>query len=135
MAKSSRGLIWKKAPDVKKKISHLINNLQVDWIRVSQIHCFRSEGSKARAYARIWGLGRIWQLALSEKPAYIIEVISERYDPLSEKKKTEVLLHEIAHIPTTFSGALLPHFKKGKRSFHKRVHDLIKSYNRTNKKI
>ena len=134
MTKSLGRLDWKKAPDVKKKVNHLIKNLQVDWIRASQVHCFRSEGSKARAYARIWGLSRIWQLALNEKPAYVIEVISEKYDSLPEKKKTEVLLHEIAHIPTTFSGALLPHFKRGKRSFHKKVHDLIKSYNRTSKK-
>lgn len=134
MAKTSKKVEWEKAPDIKKRIGVLVKSLNEDWLKSSKIHCFRSTGSTARAYARIWGLSRIWQLALGEDPSYIIEVISEKFDPLSDKKKTEVLLHEIAHIPTTFSGALVPHFKKGKRNFHKKVHDLIKQNERMNRK-
>jgi len=132
--KSSK-LEWEKAPDIGLSINRLIDSLQADWIDSSNVHCFRSTGSKSRAYARIWGLSRIWQIALKLEPAYVVEVISEKFDKLSDRKKDEVLLHEIAHIPSTFSGALVPHFKKGKRNFHKRVHDLIKSHNRVNKKV
>ena len=33
-----------------------------------------------------------------EKPAYIIEVISEKFNKLPKRKQDDVLLHELAHI-------------------------------------
>lgn len=119
-----------KAPDIKKRVDKLISSLEFSWIEKNQIHCFRSKKSTARAYARIWGLPRIWQLALNKKPSYILEVISEKYDRLSQRKKDQVLLHELAHIPKTFSGSLVPHYKKGKRKFNDTVRDIIRKYNK-----
>ena len=63
--------------------------------------------------ARVWGLGRIWQQALDLSPAYIIEVISEKFDRLAEKEQDVILIHELLHIPKTFSGALVPHRRRG----------------------
>lgn len=80
--------------------------------------------------ARIWSFGKIWQLALNQKPAYIIEVISEKFDSLSDKEKNNVLLHEIAHIPNNFSGALVPHIRRGKRNFFTKVKRLISLNNK-----
>jgi predicted metallopeptidase len=54
-------------------------------------------------------LGRIWQEALRRPPAYIIEVISENYDPLPEEEKEKTLIHELLHIPKGFSGGFRPH--------------------------
>ena len=127
------GVEWTAAPDVKKKLYRLANLLELGWIKTSRIFCVRSIGTKTRAIARIWGLGRVWQLALRQKPAYIIEVISERYDRLGEEEKDKVLLHEISHIPKNFSGALLPHIRRGKRSFHDKVKILVAQYSKARK--
>ena len=121
---------WSKAPDIKKRILVLKKNLELDWLSMDRIYCFRSKNSKARAYARIWGLGRIWQMAMDLKPSYIIEVISEKYDRLSEKEKNKVLIHELVHIPKNFSGSLIPHYRKGKRNFKNKVRSLVAQYNK-----
>ncbi len=57
---------------------------------------------------------RIWQKALRVKAHYIIEVLSEKFDKLDENNKNKILIHELMHIPKTFSGALLPHRGRGK---------------------
>lgn len=127
---TGKRVLWEKAPEIDKRIETLIKKLQISWLDKSNIYAFKSSNSKTKAFARIWGLPRIWQMALKTKPAYIIEVISEKFDKLSQKKQDEILLHEIAHIPSTFSGSLVPHFKKGKRSFTKRVRNLVKKNNK-----
>lgn len=128
---SGKALDWQKAPDIQEKVDRMISSIKPQWLREGRVYCFRSKNSKSRAYARIWGLSKIWQLALSEKPAYVIEVISEKFDNLKEKQKDEILIHELAHIPKNFSGSLLPHIRKrGKRNFNDRVKGLIIQYKR-----
>lgn len=132
MRKRNLRVDWKKAPDIKIRIFQIVNSLKINWVDASRIYCFRSEYSQSRAYARIWGLTKIWQLALSEKPGYIIEVLSERFDKLGRLEQDKVLLHELAHIPRNFSGSLLPHVRKrGKRNFHDRVEKLFAHYSRS----
>ena len=114
----NKKLEWENAPDIKERVDKLIDKLELDWLDTNQIYCLRSNYSKARAYARIWGMGRIWQEAIGIKPSYCIEVLSEKFDHLSIERKDKILLHELAHIPKNFSGALVPHTKKGKGSFH-----------------
>lgn len=97
------------AEDVQKLVTHLINKLDFVHMKADAIHCVRSYGSKARAYARIWGLPRIFQVAAGYKPTYVIEVLSKYYDKLPDEEKTKVLIHELLHIPRTFSGALKSH--------------------------
>jgi len=121
---------WQKAPDVKERAEKIIKSLPMDWVETDRIYFYRSTGSRARAYARIWGLSRIWQLALEEKPAYIIEVLSEKFDRLKDSQKDEVIIHELTHIPKNFSGSLMPHFRKGKNNFHKKVKMYLDSYRR-----
>lgn len=119
-----------KAQDIKKRLGPLARASGADWVNLSRVFCFRSIGSQTRAAARIWGLNRIWQQALGEKPAYILEVISERFDNLPQKKQNEVLIHELAHIPKNFSGALLPHTRKRKGSFYDKLKKMLATYNR-----
>ena len=124
---------WKKAPDIKKRITILTKTLNLDWIKIQRIYCFRSNYSSSRAYARIWGLSRIWQKALGQSPAYIIEVLSEHFDKLGSREQDKVLLHEITHIPKNFSGSLLPHIRRrGARNFNSKVEQLISRYLKNN---
>ena len=105
---------WEKAPDLQKEVENLIKNLKLNYIDPKRIKVFRSYGSKSRARARIWSLPRIWQQALKVKPHYCIEVLSEKFDQLSVADQTRVLIHELLHIPKTFSGSLLPHRGRGR---------------------
>lgn len=123
---------WKKAPDIKKRINFIVKKLDLESIKTRNIYCFRSQYSTSRAYARIWGLSKVWQLALTQKPAYIIEVLTEKFDKLNTKEQDKVLIHELAHIPKNFSGSLLPHIRRrGKRNFEDRVRSLFRKYDRT----
>lgn len=66
-------------------------------------------------------------MALEKDPAYVIEVISERFDRLGEKEKDEVILHELAHIPRNFSGSLMAH-SHAKGAFHDKLGVFIHKY-------
>jgi len=131
MSLSSDRIDWKPASDVEKRVSGLVASAEIDWVDLARIKCFRSERAQTRAIARIWGLPRIWQIALNEGPHYVIEVISEKFDKLNAREQDRVLLHEIAHIPKNFSGALLPHRRKGKGNFYSKLRAMIKKYDRT----
>ena len=130
---NSNKITWFSDLDVQKNVVKLLKKLNFSNFDNSRIYCLRSENANTRAIARIYGLSRIWQKVLKQKPAYIIEVVSEKYDKLSDNEKNKVLLHEIAHIPKNFSGSLIPHIKKGKRSFYlklKRLIDIEKGLNK-----
>ncbi len=100
---------YQKAPEIKKTIEVLIEKLNFEYIVPKRIHCIRSFDAKTRAYARIWGMAPLFQEVVGIEPNYIIEVISQRFDKLNEREKIKTLIHELMHIPKTFSGALLPH--------------------------
>jgi len=119
---------WEEAPDIKARVLKLIGVLGMDTVLFERLFFYRSTGSKSRAYARTWGLPRLWQNALGVKPAYIIEVISHYFDKLSPKDQDKVLLHELTHIPKNFSGALVPHTHRKKGSFHHKLDELIGRY-------
>ena len=102
------------APDVKKRLSKIQSKLKLPHIEINRIISFRSYGSRSRARARIWGFPKIWQLALNLPSYYCIEVLSEKFDRLTENNQTRVLIHELMHIPKNFSGALIPHRGRGK---------------------
>ena len=78
-------------------------------IKIEKIHCIRSFNAKTKAYARIWGMSRLFKEVAGIEPHYIIEVISPSFDKLPPREKIKTLIHELMHIPKTFSGALLSH--------------------------
>ena len=98
------------APDVKRLVDEIADNLDFFHVVPQFVFCYRSKGSSSRrTIARIHGLNRIWQDALNLPPSYVIEVISERYDRLSIIDKEKTLIHELLHIPHGFAGGFRPH--------------------------
>lgn len=100
---------FEEAPDIKERIERIVSILDMEHIKVDQVVCMRSFNSTSDATARIWSLPKIWQSALGVKAHYILEVLSQRYDKMSEDDKDRTMIHELMHIPKTFSGALLNH--------------------------
>lgn len=103
---------------IASRVRRLIKNCSLNYIDSRRVFCVESQGSSSRAYARIWGLSRIWQEVLEAGPAYVLEV-THRFAKLSSREQDRVLLHELAHIPKNFSGALLGH-----NGLEKRVRDM-----------
>lgn len=128
-ARKSTKISWNVADDLKEMTEQLIERLDLEWLKYGRLFFYRSSGSKARAYARTWGLPRLWQRSLNVEPAYILEVISEHFDKLSERKQIEVILHELSHIPKNFSGSLTPHTRSGHNNFKEKLKLLINQYN------
>lgn len=123
-------MVWEIAPDISLRVKFLVDNLNFTNIDANHVHCFRSNGSASRATARIWSLPKIWQQALKTTPGYCLEVISEKFDRLSLDQQEKVLIHELLHIPKTFSGSLVPHRTKKHRSFshyHSQVESLFRN--------
>jgi predicted metallopeptidase len=104
------------APDVQAMMEEMVRLLPDDFahVDVRRVVCYRSRGSTARIYARIWSLPGIWQAALGVEAHYVIEVV-ERFDRESLEEREKTILHELLHIPKTFSGALVPHNCFGKK--------------------
>ncbi len=123
---------WVRAPDIHHRVLTLVERLELTWIEPEKIYAVRSTGSSARAYARIWGMSRVWQIAAGLPALYCIEVVAQYFDKLSHKEQDKVLLHELAHIPKNFSGALLAH-THSKGGFHDKLHEMLASYNRIKK--
>jgi len=109
---------YKIAPEIKKQIKILVKDLGFKHVKVNQVHCIRSFDAKTRAYARIWGMSRLFKEVAGLEPHYIIEVNAKKFDKLSSRDQLKTLVHELMHIPKTFSGALLSH-----RGPHHRIND------------
>lgn len=97
------------APDIKQKIDLLIKKLNLNHIKSRNIYGIRSFDAKTRACARIWGMAKLFSQVAGIKPCYIIEVNAKRFDKLDKREQIKTLIHELLHIPKTFSGALLSH--------------------------
>lgn len=121
------------ALDIQEQVYKILNVLEgvyFSHIVADNIICMRSIDSKARAYARIWSLPRIWQAGLGVEPHYIIEVLSQFFDKQGDEDKIRTLIHELLHIPKTFSGALVPHKCFNKKIDKKSVEVIYKEYKR-----
>jgi predicted metallopeptidase len=98
------------AEDIDSRVKEILRKLKLTHIDGTRLICLRSKGSGSRrVIARCHGLSRIMQLALNQKPHYVIEVLSERFDRLNQEDQTKVLIHEILHIPHSFGGGFRAH--------------------------
>jgi predicted metallopeptidase len=113
----------------KTRLKNIVKAINFDHVDGDKLIVFISQGAKTRARARIWGLPHIWQLALQVPVHYCVELIGENFLHLSQSEQDEILIHELLHIPKTFSGALVPHRHGNRKTFkdyHKEVDVLAK---------
>ncbi|MCX6742109.1 MAG: putative metallopeptidase [Candidatus Pacearchaeota archaeon] len=104
------GIKYHEAQDVAFNIKKICTVLDMDHIDLNRVFCIRSIGTGSRnIIARCHSLPKILQQVLNIEPAYVIEVISEKYDRADEEEKMKILIHELAHIPKTFGGGFVHH--------------------------
>ncbi len=100
---------YEPAPDVEAMAKRIARALDMGWLDFSRIHFLRTHGSKSRAIARVSGLPKVFQIALNTKAHYVVEVIAERFDRLSDAEKEKVIIHELLHIPKSMGGGYRHH--------------------------
>ena len=121
-------LKFRRAFNEEELVKQIVGKLGWDYINSEQVRCVFSHNSTSRALARIWSTPRIFGYAFGTKPHYVIELLEHKYAQLSEEDKIKVLIHELLHIPKTFSGALSPHIKMAKTLNCRTVDGLFKQY-------
>lgn len=116
---------YKKAEDLKEQALDIIEKLNLTHIDIDNVFFIRSYGSKTkRTIARCHSIGKVMQLALGRKAAYVIEMISEKYEKLDEVEKIKTIIHELMHIPKSFGGG----FKFHNYVCTKEVNKMYKKY-------
>lgn len=121
-------MITEPAPDITRLMRYVLKRTPFGHIKASQITCMRSKEATSRAYARIWSFPKIWQQALNHPPHYIIEVLSQHFDKLSEDDKIRTIIHELMHVPKNFSGSLVPHRGRYHRIERRTVEKFFQMY-------
>lgn len=116
---------YEKAIDIELLMRKVVKTLDLQHIKVPNVICFRSKGSRSKlTIARCWALPRIFQKAFNTDAHYCLEVISERFDKLTQEDKERVMIHELLHIPKAFGGGVKQHGYVTE----KRVNELHKQY-------
>ncbi|HVH30112.1 MAG TPA: putative metallopeptidase [bacterium] len=99
---------WRPARDIFSRLRRILRALDLEYIDARRIHCARVWGSRANALARIWGLPPIFQEALRLRAHYVIEFMVPAFDRLPREEQDRVIIHELLHIPRSFSGGIRP---------------------------
>jgi predicted metallopeptidase len=100
--------------EVDSKMQEAVNEIALllfPHVRLDRVSVIRSYGSSSRGtIARCHALGKAMQLGMGMKKGfYVIELISKRFDKLSEIDKIKTLIHELMHIPKSFGGGFVHH--------------------------
>jgi len=99
---------WKPAGDIQRRLGRIIRALGLTHVDPARVRCVRVHGSRANALARIWGLPPIFQDLLELSARYVIEFMTPTFDGLPHDEQDRVIIHELLHIPRTFSGGIRP---------------------------
>jgi len=112
------------APDIEAQAKQIAAKLQMHH-DFSRVVFMRSNGSKSKyTLARCHALSRIMQKALDVEAHYVIEVIAERFDVLSQEEQTKTIIHELLHVPKSMGGGFRHHDYVCRRN----VEDMYKKF-------
>ncbi len=101
---------YNEAIDIKEKIRKIVSVLDMKHVNLDRVFCIRSHDSSSRnIVARCHALPKIMQQVLNIEPAYIIEILSEKFDKMSEEEQMKTLIHELLHVPQSFGGGFRHH--------------------------
>ena len=99
--------------ELAEDLQEIINELAIllfPHVKLDSVVCIRSFNSGSRGtIARCHALGKAMQIAMGRKGFYVIEILSERFDRLSETERIKTLIHELMHIPKSFGGGFRYH--------------------------
>ncbi len=100
--------------ELSEDLQKLVNGIALllfPYVKLDSVVVIKSFGSKTRGtIARCHALGKAMQLGMGRKCGfYVIEIISRRFDKLSEEDKIKTLIHELMHIPKSFGGGFKHH--------------------------
>jgi len=112
---------YHESPDIRKKAKEIVDIMGWSHLDLAHIGFLRSTGSTARrTIARCHALGKAMQIAMGRRKGfYLIEVISERFDKMSEEDREKVIIHELMHIPKAFGGGFIHHNVVNERNVKK----------------
>ena len=97
------------APDLQERMEEIVKLLNLDWVDVNRVKCFRSYGSSTkRTIARCHTIGKLMQKAMNVKAWYTIEFL-EKFGKMARSEQDKVIIHELMHIPKTFGGGFRQH--------------------------
>lgn len=97
------------APDLQARMEEIVKLLNMDWVDVNRVRCFRSYGSSTkRTIARCHTIGKLMQKAMNVRAWYTIEYL-EKFNKMSQSEQDKVIIHELMHIPKTFGGGFRQH--------------------------
>jgi predicted metallopeptidase len=101
---------YEKAKDMECLAKEITLKLKWNHIDLNNVGFIRSFGSNSRrTIARCHSMGKAMQIAMDRKGYYLIEVLSEKFDKLSNDDKLRVMIHELMHIPKSFGGGFKHH--------------------------
>ncbi|MCS7142846.1 MAG: putative metallopeptidase [Aigarchaeota archaeon] len=99
-----------RARDLEERTKRMVDALGLNHIDPERVICIRSYGSRSkRTLARVHAPSKAVLAALNMKPVYVIEFIEEACRRLTDEQLEDVILHELLHIPKSFSGGLRGH--------------------------
>lgn len=102
---------YHEALDIRRKAKEIVDIMDWPHLDMAHIGFLRSTGSTARrTIARCHALGKAMQIAMGRKKGfYLVEVIAERFDKMSDEDQEKVIIHELMHIPKAFGGGFIHH--------------------------
>jgi len=114
--------------EIDASVREIASVLGMRHLDLSRVVCMRSYGSRSRrVLARCHVMPRIMQKALGTGAYYIIEVVSENFEKLSDDDRTRTLIHELMHIPKSFGGGFRHH---GNYVSRRNVETMYREYRR-----
>ena len=101
---------YHEALDIKEKVRKIVEIMDLKYVNINRVFFIRSHESSSRnIIARCHALPKILQQVLEIEPAYVIEILSEKFDKMSEEDQVKTLIHELLHIPKSFGGGFRHH--------------------------